>query len=85
MLTTMFAVGSFGVLLHEVVSGVRPKLRSPMEPLRCMAGMLLAARARIACHDGSAASLTQVWCSIAQQTAHVIVCYRVHAVCASAM
>ena len=31
---------SFGVLLHEVVSGQRPHARHPMEPLRCAARSL---------------------------------------------
>ena len=48
MLTKFFATGSFGVLLHEVVSGVRPKLCEPMEPLRRVAGMLHEARAKSA-------------------------------------
>ena len=70
------SVGSFGVLLHEVVSGVRPKLRSPMEPLRRVAGMLPAAwlkRLPILMGQGIA-NLTYVWC-LTDCTA-IQLCYR---------
>lgn len=37
-LISILMLDSFGVLLHEVVSGLRPHPRYTMEPLRCAAG-----------------------------------------------